>query len=124
MLGLAVTATVGGSCDSGGPVSAGEVPSGTVTGQVTVDGAGRAGVTVPLRIGTTTIATTQTGSGGTYAFANVVTEAKTVAITPPSSVYTIMAMPMRTMHHLSGSPESSESTRAAAWSRMPSPSVR
>jgi hypothetical protein len=84
LLGLAFTATVGGNCESNGPVSAGEVLRGTVMGQVTVDGAGRPGVTVALRIGTTTIATTQTGSGGTYTFANVVTEAKTVAVTPPS----------------------------------------
>lgn len=58
--------------------------TGTVTGTVTVNGAGESGVTVTLRMGETTIGTTTTGTGGTYAFQEVPTGTKTVVITPPS----------------------------------------
>jgi hypothetical protein len=47
-----------------------------------------------------------------------------VAVTPPSSVYRIIAAPRGRMHHHSGMPAATESTRAAACSRIPSPSVR
>lgn len=57
--------------------------TGTVTGTVTVNGTGESGVAVTLREGTTVIATTTTGTGGTYSFTNVATGAKNVSITPP-----------------------------------------
>lgn len=83
-LGLVVAATFGGRCESEAPMSAGELLSGTITGQVTVDGAGREGVSVTLRSGTGTIATIRTAADGTYSFTNVSAKAKTVAIAPPS----------------------------------------
>jgi len=57
--------------------------TGTVTGTVTVNGSGESGVAVTLREGTTVVATTQTGTGGTYSFTNVATGTKNVSITPP-----------------------------------------
>jgi len=57
--------------------------TGTVTGTVTVNGSGESGVAVSLREGTTVIATTQTGTGGTYSFTNVATGTKNVSITAP-----------------------------------------
>ncbi len=47
-----------------------------------------------------------------------------VAVTPPSSVYRIMAAPRRRMHHHSATPAATDSTSAAACRRIPSPRVR
>lgn len=58
---------------------------GSVTGTVRVDLVGRAGVTVTLMQGTTTVGTATTGAGGTYTIANVQPGAYTATITPPSS---------------------------------------
>ena len=57
---------------------------GSVTGFVFVDDVGRAGVTVTLMQGTTTVGTTTTGASGTYAFANVQPGTYTATITPPA----------------------------------------
>jgi hypothetical protein len=58
--------------------------TGTVTGLVTVNEVAEPGVTVTLLEGSTTIATTTTGSNGTYTFTNVEPGTKTVAVTPPA----------------------------------------
>ena len=57
--------------------------TGTVTGTVTVNGTGESGVDVTLRDGTTVIATTTTGTGGTYTFTNVATGTRNVSIETP-----------------------------------------
>lgn len=87
ILALVVTATMGGECDPKdssffGLIGGGGSLTGTVSGQVTVDGTGRSGVTVTLRDGSTTIATTTTGSNGSFTFENVTTGTRTVVITP------------------------------------------
>jgi hypothetical protein len=71
------TATADFACTS-------QPQTGTVTGQVTVNGSGVSGVSVTLRMGTTTIATTTTDGSGNFQFMNVATGTKTVEITPPS----------------------------------------
>lgn len=60
-----------------------EPETGTVSGTVTVNDQGASGVTVTLREGTTTIATTTTGADGSFQFTNVSTGTRTVVITPP-----------------------------------------
>ena len=60
-----------------------EPETGTVTGTVTVNDQGASGVTVTLLDGSTTIATTTTGTDGSFQFTNVPTGTKTVVITPP-----------------------------------------
>lgn len=86
ILALVVTSTMGGNCDpkseSFFSLIGGGSLTGTVTGQVTVDGTARSGVTVALREGSTTIGTTTTGTDGRYTFENVTTGTKTVVITP------------------------------------------
>jgi len=86
VLALVVSSTMGGNCDpkdeSFFRIIGGGSLTGTVTGQVTVDGTARSGVTVALREGSTTIATTTTGTDGRYTFENVTTGTKTVVITP------------------------------------------
>jgi hypothetical protein len=89
MLGLAVITLMGGECDPKGPdffdtINGGVILTGTVTGQVTVDGSGASGVAVTLRDGGMTIGTTTTGQGGTYQFTNVPPGSKTVSIATPS----------------------------------------
>jgi hypothetical protein len=58
--------------------------TGTVTGTVTVNSVPEPNVTVRLRDGTTVIATTTTGSNGTYSFTNQATGSRIVEIVPPS----------------------------------------
>jgi hypothetical protein len=60
--------------------------TGTVQGQVTVNGAGEAGVTVTLRQGITTLATTTTDLEGNYQFSGVSPGPRTVLIQPPTGV--------------------------------------
>lgn len=60
--------------------------TGTVTGQVTVNDAGEAGVMVILRQGITTLASTTTDAGGTYQFSGVAPGPRTVQIQPPFGV--------------------------------------
>lgn len=60
--------------------------TGTVSGQVTVNGIGEAGVTVILRLGITTLATTTTEADGNYQFSSVAPGPRTVEIQPPSGV--------------------------------------
>ena len=59
--------------------------TGTVSGQVTVNGTAEAGVTVLLRQGITTIATTTTDVAGNYQFSGVSPGPRIVQIQPPSS---------------------------------------
>lgn len=58
--------------------------TGTVTGTVTVNGTPESGVAVTLREGTTVIATTTTGTNGTYTFNSVATGTKNVSIVNPA----------------------------------------
>lgn len=58
--------------------------TGTVRGQVTVNGVGEAGVTVILRLGITTLATTTTDIAGNYLFSGVSPGPRIVEIQPPS----------------------------------------
>lgn len=60
--------------------------TGTVTGRVTVNGAGEVGVTVLLRQGVTTLATTTTDVDGNYQFAGVSPGPRIVQIQPPTNV--------------------------------------
>jgi hypothetical protein len=64
---------------------------GSVTGTVRVDGVGRAGVTVTMTQGTTTIGTATTVAGGSYTIPNVQPGSYTVAVTPPAG--TVCATP-------------------------------
>lgn len=57
---------------------------GSVTGTVRVDAVGRAGVTVTMTQGTTTIGTATTVADGSYTIPNVQPGSYTVAITPPA----------------------------------------
>jgi len=57
--------------------------TGTVTGTVTVNSAPEPNVTVRLRDGTTVIATTTTGTNGTYSFTNQATGTRIVEIDSP-----------------------------------------
>ncbi len=90
ILALGVATMMAGNCDPKGPdffdlIGGGGVPqTGTVTGTVTVDGSGQSGVTVRLRDGSTTLATTTTGANGSYTFSNASTGARTVEIDEPS----------------------------------------
>ena len=65
------------------PCTTPEPQTGTVTGTVTVNSAPEPNVTVRLRDGTTVIATTTTGSNGTYSFTNVATGTRIVEIDSP-----------------------------------------
>jgi hypothetical protein len=60
--------------------------TGTVSGRVTVNGAGEVGVMVVLRQGVTTLATTTTDVDGNYQFAGVSPGPRIVQIQPPSNV--------------------------------------
>lgn len=61
-----------------------ETPTtGTVGGRVTVNGAGEAGVTLRLREGMTTLATTTTDETGGYQFSGVPPGGKVVEMDPP-----------------------------------------
>lgn len=60
--------------------------TGTVTGRVTVNGAGQAGVPVTLRQGVVTLATTTTDIEGDYQFAGVAPGPRNVLIQPPTGV--------------------------------------
>lgn len=61
-----------------------ETPTtGTVGGRVTVNGAGEAGVTLRLREGMTTLATTTTDEAGGYQFSGVPPGGKVVEMDPP-----------------------------------------
>jgi hypothetical protein len=77
MMAFAVTA-----CDEG---SGGTAPvTGTITGAVTVEGAGQGGVTVTLTGGTASVPqTTTTDGSGNYNFPNVPEGTYVVSITPP-----------------------------------------
>jgi len=57
--------------------------TGTVGGRVTVNGAGEAGVSVLLREGMTTLATTTTDAAGGYQFSGVAPGGKVLEIQPP-----------------------------------------
>ena len=59
--------------------------TGTVTGQVTVGGSGRSGVTVELRQGTTVLETEITNTTGNFTFPNVAIGTFTVRITRPAN---------------------------------------
>jgi hypothetical protein len=58
--------------------------TGTVQGRVTINGSGEAGVTVILRQGITTLATTTTDLQGNYQFSGVSPGTRTVEIQPPT----------------------------------------
>ena len=77
-----------GSCSSEnqvtGPDDAG---TGTISGRVTVSSRGRSGVTVSLREGATTTATTTTGTDGNYHFVDVVTGTKRIVASPGTGTY-------------------------------------
>lgn len=60
--------------------------TGTVSGQVTVNGVGEVGVLVLLRQGLTTLATTTTDIEGNYQFAGVSPGPRIVQIQPPTNV--------------------------------------
>lgn len=60
--------------------------TGTVSGRVTVNGAGEVGVMVLLRQGVTTLATTTTDVEGNYQFAGVSPGPRIVQIQPPTNV--------------------------------------
>lgn len=81
-----VTATVVADQDSEVDLPCSTPTTGTVSGQVTVNGIGEAGVTVTLRQGITTLATTTTEAAGTYQFSAVAPGPRAVQIQPPSGV--------------------------------------
>lgn len=58
--------------------------AGSVSGVVLVNGLGQSGVSVSLTQSATTIGTATTGTGGTYAIANVAPGTYSAAVTPPS----------------------------------------
>ena len=60
--------------------------SGTVQGQVTVNGVGEAGIAVALRSGATVLATTTTDLEGRFQFAGAAPGPRSVQITPPTGV--------------------------------------
>lgn len=85
LLALAAVAACG---DGGGGGDGGTGPqTGTVSGQVSVGGAGMAGVTVSL----SGAGTQQTNASGGYSFANVATGAREVTITLPAGHITASA---------------------------------
>ncbi|HYO46378.1 MAG TPA: SdrD B-like domain-containing protein [Gemmatimonadota bacterium] len=87
--------------------------TGTVGGQVTVNGSGEPGVSVSLRLGTTTLATTTTDATGTYQFSGVAPGPRTVEILPPSGV--TCPMPRRNVSVTAGGTATADfaCTRAA-----------
>lgn len=79
-----VTATVVADQDTEVDLPCSTPTTGTVTGQVTVNGLSEAGVTVRLRQGITTLATTTTDAEGIFLFSGVAPGPRTVEIEPPS----------------------------------------
>lgn len=81
-----VTATVAADQVTEADLPCATPTTGTVTGRVTVNGAGELGVPVLLRQGIVTLATTTTDVEGNFQFAGVSPGARSVQIQPPTGV--------------------------------------